>query len=125
LTLPFPQIGHSERVFVASALHARYGGSADDPVKAPTRVLLKEDAASEARALGLTLRLAYTLCGGALQLLEQVRVLRDGTGLALELPSVGSLFEGEAVQRRLDALGRSLGVPTRTIRHRLTAPAAV
>jgi exopolyphosphatase/guanosine-5'-triphosphate,3'-diphosphate pyrophosphatase len=125
LTLPFPQIGHSERVFVASALHARYGGNADDPVKAPTRVLLEEDAAGEARALGLTLRLAYTLCGGALQLLEQVRVLRDGTGLALELPSVGSLFEGEAVQRRLDALGRSLGVPTRTIRHRLTAPAAV
>ncbi len=33
LTLPFPQIGHGERVFVASALHARYGGQQRRPGK--------------------------------------------------------------------------------------------
>ena len=77
LTLPFPQIGHAERVFLASALHARYGGGNDDPVKAATRMLLDEDEAAEARALGLALRLAYTLCGGALQLLDEVRLARD------------------------------------------------
>ena len=77
LTMPFPQIGHGERVFVASALHARYGGGNDDPVKAPTRMLLGEDEAADARALGLALRLAYTLCGGALQLLDQVRLRLD------------------------------------------------
>ncbi len=122
LTLPFPQIGHGERVFLASALHARYGGSNDDPVKTPTRVLLDDDAA-EARALGLALRLAYTLCGGALQLIDQVRLRRDGSGIALELPPTGNLFSGEAVTRRLDALGRALALPARTLRRRETAAA--
>ena len=116
LTLPFPQIDHGERVFVAAALHARYGGANDDPVKGPTRILLGEDEAAEARALGLALRLAYTLCGGALTLLDQVRLIRDANGIVLELPPSGSLFTGEAVTRRLDALGRALGVPARTVR---------
>lgn len=124
LTLPFPQIAHRERVFVAAALHARYGGSNDDPVKAATRILIDEDEASEARALGLALRLAYTLCGGALTLLDQVALIRDGGGLALELPPTGSLFAGEAVKRRLDALGRALGLPTRTVRRRWESAAA-
>ena len=118
LTVPFPQIGHSERVFVASILHARYGGAAEDPVKAATRGLLDGNAAAEARALGLGLRLAYTLSGGAVQLLEQVRLARGADGIALELPPTGSLFVGEAVQRRLDALGRALGVAARTVRRR-------
>jgi exopolyphosphatase/guanosine-5'-triphosphate,3'-diphosphate pyrophosphatase len=125
LTLPFPQIGHAERVFVAAALHARYGGSNDDPVRAPTRILLDEQEAAEARALGLALRLAYTLCGGALALLDQVRLIRDASGVALELPPTGSLFAGEAVTRRLDALGRALGMPARTVRRKEAAAAAV
>ena len=123
LTLPFPQIGHAERVFLASALHARYGGGNDDPVKAATRMLLDEDEAAEARALGLALRLAYTLCGGALQLLDEVRLAHDGTDIALEMPPTGSLFAGETVTRRLDALGRALALPARTLRRRETAAA--
>ena len=74
LTMPVAQIDHAERVFIAAALHARYGGAADDPVKALTRPLLDDAAAAEARALGLALRLAYTLSGGALELLDQVRL---------------------------------------------------
>ena len=41
----------------------------------------------------------------------------------LELPASGNLFIGEAVQRRLDALGRALGVATRTTRRRSPAAA--
>ena len=88
-------------------------------------MLLGEDEAAEARALGLALRLAYTLCGGALTLLDQVRLTRDASGIALELPPTGSLFAGEAVTRRLDALGRALGVPARTVRRRETVEAAI
>jgi len=43
---------------------------------------------------------------------------RPDDGVVLELPATGSLFVGEAVQRRLDALGRSLGVESRTVRRR-------
>ncbi|MGA8399618.1 MAG: Ppx/GppA family phosphatase, partial [Stellaceae bacterium] len=69
LRMPIGAIDHHERVFIASALHARYGGSPDDPIKASTRPLLDDREAAEARSLGLALRLAYTLCGGALNLL--------------------------------------------------------
>jgi exopolyphosphatase/guanosine-5'-triphosphate,3'-diphosphate pyrophosphatase len=123
LTMPVAQLDHAERVFIAAALHARYGGSADDPAKALTRTLLDDAAAADARALGLALRLAYTLSGGALELLDQVRLIRESTGIALALPPAGSLFMGEAVQRRLDALGRALGVAARPVRGR--SPSAV
>ena len=43
---------------------------------------------------------------------------RDASGIALELPPTGSLFAGEAVTRRLDALGRALALPARTLRRR-------
>jgi exopolyphosphatase / guanosine-5'-triphosphate,3'-diphosphate pyrophosphatase len=123
LRMPVAQIDHYERVFIATVLHARYGGAMDDPIMAATRPLLAERAAAEARCLGLALRLAYTLSGGALELLDQVRLARGASGLVLELPSTGSLFTGEAVQRRFDALGRALGLATRTQRRRSPSPA--
>jgi exopolyphosphatase / guanosine-5'-triphosphate,3'-diphosphate pyrophosphatase len=123
LTMPVAQLDHHDRVFIALALHARYGGAVDDPLTAPMRPLLDTAAAEEARCLGLALRLAYTLCGGALELLDQVRLVRQPHGLDLELPPTGSLFIGEAVTRRLDALGRALGLVTRTARRRAASPA--
>jgi exopolyphosphatase / guanosine-5'-triphosphate,3'-diphosphate pyrophosphatase len=124
MTLPFAQIGHRERAFIATALHARYGGMMDDPAKAATSALLDDGPAAQARILGLALRLAYTLSGGALDLLDKVRLAREPDGIALELPPSGHLFSGEAVQRRLDALGRALGLATRIIRRQpIRAPA--
>jgi exopolyphosphatase/guanosine-5'-triphosphate,3'-diphosphate pyrophosphatase len=122
LRMPVGAIEHAGRAFIALALHARYGGAADDPVKTAALPLLDETAAAEARCLGLALRLAYTLCGGALDLLDQVLLDREDDTLILELPATGSLFVGEAVQRRLDALGRALDLKTRTERRRSPTP---
>ena len=36
LRMPYPAATHADRVFIASALHARYAGRADDPIKAAT-----------------------------------------------------------------------------------------
>jgi exopolyphosphatase / guanosine-5'-triphosphate,3'-diphosphate pyrophosphatase len=110
LRMPFAGISHAERVFLAAILHTRYGGAADDPVKEPTRQLLDERDAAEVRTLGLALRLAYTLCGGTADLLSEVRLGREGDELVLEVPPADNLFLGETVQRRLDALARSLGM---------------
>jgi exopolyphosphatase / guanosine-5'-triphosphate,3'-diphosphate pyrophosphatase len=123
LRMPIGAINHQERVFIASTLHARYGGAPDDPIKAPTRPLLDDLEAATARSLGLALRLAYTLCGGALDLLREVRLARDDDTVMLELPPNGSLFQGEAVERRLAALGRVLGLSSRTTRRRTRRPA--
>jgi exopolyphosphatase / guanosine-5'-triphosphate,3'-diphosphate pyrophosphatase len=122
LRMPVGAIEHAGRAFIALALHARYGGAADDPLKTAALALLDEGAATEARCLGLALRLAYTLCGGALDLLDQVLLDREDDTLVLELPATGSLFVGEAVQRRLDALGRVLELTTRTERRRSPTP---
>jgi exopolyphosphatase/guanosine-5'-triphosphate,3'-diphosphate pyrophosphatase len=119
LRMPFAGISHADRVFVATVLHTRYGGVADDPVKEPTRQLLDERAAAEVRTLGLALRLAYTLCGGTIDLLSEAWLGREGDSLILEIPSTGSLFVGETVQRRLDVLARSLGT-TPLVRRRET-----
>jgi exopolyphosphatase/guanosine-5'-triphosphate,3'-diphosphate pyrophosphatase len=119
LRMPIGAMNHQERVFIASALHARYGGAPDDPIKAPTRALLDDREAAEARSLGLALRLAYTLSGGALNLLNEVRLLREDGMLTLEMPSDGDLFQGEAVERRLAALARALGLSARTTRRRI------
>jgi exopolyphosphatase/guanosine-5'-triphosphate,3'-diphosphate pyrophosphatase len=110
LRMPFAGISHAERVFLATVLHTRYGGAADDPIKESTRQLLDERGASELRTLGLALRLAYTLCGGAVDLLPEVRLGRESDELVLEVPATDNLFLGETVQRRYDALARSLGV---------------
>jgi exopolyphosphatase / guanosine-5'-triphosphate,3'-diphosphate pyrophosphatase len=122
LRMPVGAIEHSERAFIALALHARYGGPTDDPVKAAAVPLLDDEAAAEARSLGLALRLGYTLCGGALDLLDQVLLDAESNTLVLELPASGGLFVGEAVQRRLDALGRALGLATRTERRLTPTP---
>jgi exopolyphosphatase/guanosine-5'-triphosphate,3'-diphosphate pyrophosphatase len=123
LTLPFAGSTHPDRVFVATALHARYGGSAEDPVKEPTQRLLDERATDEARTLGLALRLAYTLCAGSIELLAELRLGRSGNTLTLDVPAESSLFVGETVQRRLDAVARSLSLNP-VIRHRETSAAA-
>ncbi|HWD59505.1 MAG TPA: Ppx/GppA family phosphatase [Stellaceae bacterium] len=122
LRMPIGAVSHRERVFIAQVLHARYGGAPDDPIKAPTRSLLDDAEAAEARSLGLALRLAYTLCGGALNLLNEVSLSRDSRNLLLELPPRGSLFQGEAVERRLGALARALGLTPQTAKRRARRP---
>lgn len=122
LRMPFAGVTHAERVFIASVLHSRYGGAADAAVLAPTRPLLDERALGTVRTLGLALRLAYTLCGGTSALLSEVALERDGESVVLEVPANGNLFVGETVQRRLDAVARSLGA-NGVIRRRALAEA--
>jgi exopolyphosphatase / guanosine-5'-triphosphate,3'-diphosphate pyrophosphatase len=120
--MPVGAVEHAERAFIAAALHTRYGGAPDDPVRALAAPLLDDNAAGEARVLGLALRLAYTLCGGALDLLKGVRLVRETDALILELPASGGVLIGEAVQRRLDSLGRTLVVAARKVRFRSESP---
>jgi exopolyphosphatase/guanosine-5'-triphosphate,3'-diphosphate pyrophosphatase len=109
--MPVGGLDHAERVFLATALRARYGGDADAAVKAATASLLPEEEGAAARAFGLALRLGYTLSGGAPHLLERTRLALDDRTIVLSVPDEAT-FRGEAVQRRLDALGRALGRKT-------------
>jgi exopolyphosphatase/guanosine-5'-triphosphate,3'-diphosphate pyrophosphatase len=108
LRLPIVGVTHSERAFLARAIASRYGASPDALVVQPASVLLDPDRLRLADQIGLGLRLAYTLSGGAPGVLAQSSLKLKGGFLSLSVPSDGSVVVGDAVQRRLDALARSL-----------------
>jgi exopolyphosphatase/guanosine-5'-triphosphate,3'-diphosphate pyrophosphatase len=107
LRMPVAGIDHGERVFIATALHARYGGAAEAEIKQATRRLLSDVEHVEARRIGITLRLAYSLSGGAVGILEQLRLAPVEDEIVLSVPDDCQLWSGETVQRRFDAVGRA------------------
>ena len=109
LRLPFGGLDHPERVWLATAVHARYGGAPDAPVAQTTRRLLAEDDTAAARAWGLALRLGYTLSAGAPGLLARSELGAEDGAVTLRVSGGQAIFAGETVQRRLEALGRALG----------------
>ncbi len=114
LHLPVSGIEHPERVSAALALAMRYGGDVDMPELRGVRRMLDEAQEQDAIVLGLALRLAYSLSGATASLLRRTGVRLDGKTLALVLPEGGRVMLGEAVQRRLEALGRALDCRTET-----------
>ena len=111
LYMPVGGFDHPERVFLGAAMAMRYGGSAIVDAL-PSLRLLDEERRDAARAIGLALRLAYTLTGGVPGLLRGSSLRLTDARLTLHLMSDHALLLGEAVQRRLDALGRALNRPT-------------
>jgi exopolyphosphatase / guanosine-5'-triphosphate,3'-diphosphate pyrophosphatase len=109
LRLPIGGIDHDERVFAAAAVAARYAGTLDPVAGQPVLRMIDEPATARALVLGLALRLAYSLSGATPKLLAQSALRLAGERLTLVLPKNGSIMYGEAVGRRLEALGRALG----------------
>ena len=107
LFMPVAGLGHADRAWLATAIHARYGGS--EPSIEPLHSLLEEESLAAARVVGLSLRLAFTLSGGVPDGLARSRLALEGNTLVLSLAGQAAKRHGESVQRRLDALGRALG----------------
>ncbi|MGP1394326.1 MAG: Ppx/GppA phosphatase family protein [Inquilinaceae bacterium] len=106
--LPFAGFDHVERVFVAAALYARYGGSLGGNATAAANDLLDGDQMGQAAALGAALRLAHTLTGGATDVLERTRLSLDSDKVTLWLPEQEECLGGEVVRRRLNAVAKAL-----------------
>lgn len=107
LRLPLLGIEHAERAFLAAALYTRYSG---DPADHPALAVLPDRGRRQAEVLGLALRLAHTLAGGAATLLNSTILERSPEALRLILPGPVASLAGDAVSRRLDALARALGL---------------
>jgi exopolyphosphatase/guanosine-5'-triphosphate,3'-diphosphate pyrophosphatase len=110
LRLPIGGIEHGERVFAAAAVAARYAGSLEPILGEPVLRLVDEPRLAQALTLGLAIRLAYSLSGATRRLLKETS-LRLTDRLTLVLPKNGGAMFGEAVDRRLDALGRAIARP--------------
>ncbi len=108
LHLPLPGLDHAERGWLALAVYARYRGDLDASLAAEARALAGEGA-EQAMALGHALQLAYRLSGATAHLIAASRLERDDDCLRLILPDDGSLPPGDAVERRVYTLARTIG----------------
>lgn len=109
LHAPFGAILQAERALLALILFTRYAGTASDPAAAPAWQLLNAEEIEYALRVGLAIRLAQTLSAGVPGILSACKLRLNGNGILLELPVQHAALDGEAVQRRTEALGKSLG----------------
>jgi exopolyphosphatase/guanosine-5'-triphosphate,3'-diphosphate pyrophosphatase len=122
LRLPIGGIEHAERVFAAAAVAARYAGTLEPIAGEAVLRLIDEPRLGQALVLGLALRLAYSLSGATQRLLRETSLRLAGDRLTVVLPKNGSVMYGEAVDRRLEALGRALGRSVATANAKARSP---
>lgn len=107
--LPMVGIHHDERVFLALAVASRHAQiEGKHSAMKTVRALIAPDKAATARAIGLAIRLAYTLTGGISAVLGRIRLSRTETVLKLTMPSDVAFLAGEAVERRFASLAKAL-----------------
>ena len=110
LQFPFIGIEHSERVFVAAAIHARYAGRLDDSWLEPAIDLLPASDRRRAQILGRALLLGYRLSGGVPAILDNARVDILADQVRLEVTSTARVPDSEVVGERLKLLAQAIGV---------------
>ena len=111
LRAPIPGQTHAERVFLACALNARYGGGPATPDPKVADRLLDEDARGRARALGLAMRLGCDLSGRSPQLLANAAVTVERGALKLTASEgYADVLLGEQTRRRAKALAEAMGL---------------
>ncbi len=106
LRMPLIGLDHAERAMLALSVASRH--AAMDEILRRWRIdsLLDREQIAEARATGLAMRLGYTVSGGAIRLIETIRLERDGDNLALILPDHADILVGDVVERRFRALAK-------------------
>ena len=107
-----PGIGldHPARAFLALTTALRYEAEPAASFLLPVRRMLDPAAARRAEALGMALRLAYTLSAGTPDLLAGTGLSVSGRTLILRLEENTGVFAGESVLRRLTRLAQALGL---------------
>jgi exopolyphosphatase/guanosine-5'-triphosphate,3'-diphosphate pyrophosphatase len=114
LRQPAVALDHHARAFLALTLALRYEAEPDMPFLDAARLLLPMSSLRNAAILGMALRLAYTLCGGTVELLAGTTLSRDQDRLTLRLVNGTGVFAGEAVTRRLERLAQAAGLEAKT-----------
>jgi len=113
LRAPVAGLVHAERAFLASAIHARYGGQGAPEAELVNR-LLGPDGLERARLHGLALRLASDLSARSAELLSTTRLAVNGQDLVLRVNRAhADLLRGDKVRKRLGALAQALDLSAR------------
>ena len=112
LRAPIAGQTHAERVFLAVALGARYGGKPESgDARAVIARLLSPQRFARAQALGAAMRLGCHLCGRSPDLLAASHLSLDDGLLRLAAEAArADLLLGDQTRKRFGALVEALGV---------------
>jgi exopolyphosphatase/guanosine-5'-triphosphate,3'-diphosphate pyrophosphatase len=110
LQFPFIGMNHTERAFLALAIHARYAGAPNARWLKPAVSLLSPSLRRRAMVLGRTLLLGYRFSGGVPEILAGARLRIDADIVRLEVGRAARVPDSEAVAERLALLAAALGV---------------
>lgn len=111
LQFPFIGLDHAERVFLATAVRARYPGRLDDSRLAPAIHLLGPAARRRAEILGRAMLVGYRVSGSVPEILEKARLRIEASGVRLEVDPAARVPDSEVVADRLRMLADAVGVP--------------
>ena len=110
LQFPFIGVDHAERVFIATAIHARYAGRTDAPWLSPADRLLTPAMRRRAQILGRAILLAYRFSGGVPAVLASARLRIEPQCVRLEVGATARAPDSEVVVDRLKLLAAAIGV---------------
>jgi exopolyphosphatase/guanosine-5'-triphosphate,3'-diphosphate pyrophosphatase len=110
LQFPFIGVEHAERVFIATAIHARYAGDLDDPRLSPAIDVLPKPIRRHAQILGRALLLGYRLSGSVPEILDNARLRIDSHRVRVEVGKRARIPDSEVVADRLKLLASALGI---------------
>lgn len=108
LLAPFAGIDHPSRLLLARTLFHRHEGRGEPDLIGSLSGLLSDEENFRALILGLTLRLAFTLCAATPGMLPKTKLEIDADTVSLTVPRRYEPLLGEVVQKRLTALARAL-----------------
>ena len=108
LRMPLTGADHRERVMLGLAVASRHAALKGTLKRLGLDKLISRQEKLQAMGIGLAMRLAYTISGGAVSVLRQFRLERTGKKLVLTGPEDAHILVGNTVQRRLRALAEKL-----------------
>ncbi len=110
MRMPLTGADHRDRIMLGLAVASRHSAMQTTVKRLRLDKLLTKRQKRQAAGIGLAMRLAYTISGGALSVLEQFRLKRTAEKLILTGPDGAHILVGNTVQRRLRALADNLGL---------------
>ena len=110
LRMPFTGANHRERVMLGLAVASRHAAMRSTLKRLRLGRLIRKGDKRQASGVGLAMRLAYAISGGAAHVLEQFRLEREAQTLRLQGPEDARILIGNTVRRRLHTLAAHLGL---------------
>lgn len=113
LRMPLTGADHRERIMLGLAVASRHAALGSTLKGLGLGKLVGKEEKRQAVCIGLAMRLAYTISGGAVSVLEQFHLQRKPKMLVLTAPEDAHILVGNTVQRRLRVLAEKLDLDYR------------